>query len=163
MITRRGFLSLVSTGAAAAVVERTLPAAFRVRSLADPEQRIERFVMSFSPELGFQEIVGPGGSVRLVALAQLAFRPDRLILPSDAAGFNIAALQGDPLDDGLALAMPNQFLGEVPAEFFGPSAFGMRMAWAAVSPGEEIILDLVNRSGEEREIRGAALVGLAVR
>jgi hypothetical protein len=163
---RRGFLSLVATGAAALAVEKSLPAMFRqpvsvqgsrLRQLADAPA-LERYMMSFSPELGFQEIVEPGGITRLVCRSQILFRPDRLMFApgTDLHKFSLCQLvMGDTPE-------ADQVVGEVPAEFFAPHHYGagVRGVWDVVRPGEEVVLALRNVSNADAEFRAAAMVGL---
>jgi hypothetical protein len=166
-VTRRGFLSLVGTGAAALAIEKALPAVFRpaavvpgvrVRQLADVPQ-VERYVMSFTPELGFQEIVEPGGITRLLCYPQVLFRPDRLMFDAgtDLGKFSLCQLvMGDSPE-------ADQVVGEVPAEIFSPLNYGVRHVWDVVRPGEQVVLALRNVSNVEAEFRAAAMVGLRAR
>jgi hypothetical protein len=165
-MNRRGFLSLVGTGAAALAIEKALPPMFRppaiagVRQLADAPQ-VERYMMSFAPELGFQEIVEPGAITRLVCYSQVLFRPDRLMFGpgTDLGKFSLCQLAlGDSPE-------ADQVVGEVPAEFFAPTAYGggSMQVWDVVRPGEQIVLALRNVSNVEAEFRAAAMVGLRAR
>jgi hypothetical protein len=164
--TRRGFLSLVGTGAAALAIEKALPQPFRMPlakvsgrlvPAAEEAPILMHYCLPFAPELdGFQEIVEPGGIVRLVARTQLLFRPARLIF---AGGFDLSQwslLQVDAQGE-------NQLAGEIPADIFTPDKFGTRVEMDVTRPGEEIILALRNHSNVEAEFTNAAMVGLAVR
>jgi hypothetical protein len=165
-MNRRGFLSLIGTGAAALAIEKALPAVFKspavpgLRQLADGPQ-LERYALSFAPELGFQEIVEPGGIARLVCMSQVLFRPDRLMFAAgtDLGKFSLLQLAlGDTPES-------DQVIGEVPAEFFSQRAYGQSLAgvWDIVRPGEQIVLALRNVSNVEAEFRAAALLGLRAR
>lgn len=168
-MNRRGFLSLVGTGAAALAIEKALPAPFRVPvarvggqlvPVAEEAPMLTRFVLPFAPELdGFQEIVEPGGIVRLVARAQLVFRPDRLIFAAGTDLSKFELLQVDAQGE-------NQLAGSIPAEFFAPTHYAAQAGAAmfdVTRPGEEIILALRNVTNVEAEFRNAAMVGLALR
>jgi hypothetical protein len=158
--TRRGFLGLAAGAVAEAVAQRIIPArpvpivapapALRVR----PDQiEIARFVMPFAPEIGFVEIVEPGAVVSFVARSQILFRPDRLIFSAcDPRSFELLPFVGS---DG-----EPDMLEPVPLEAFDSRNFGQRLELGAVRPGDEIVLTMRNISKGEREVRGAAMIGL---
>ena len=76
-------------------------------------------------------------SVVLAARPQLAFRPERLVISvSRSAG---AAAIGVFLAD-LKIGQRSQLVSaqELPAEAFGPSAFGVRLALDPATPGIDI-------------------------
>jgi hypothetical protein len=45
-------------------------------------------------------------------------------------------------------------------ELFDPRNYGQRLELGAVRPGDEIVLTMRNVSKGEREVRGAAMIGL---
>lgn len=155
-MNRRGFLSLLVATPAALAVERVLasPAVAPLVESAEPAQ-LRMFVMPFAPELGFQEIVEPGGIVRLVARPQLLFQPRRLMFApgTDLAKFSL--LQVNARGE-------NELAGAIPAEVFEPRGYMAPLEFSRAMPGEEIILALRNDSNVEAEFKAAAMVGLAV-
>ncbi len=168
-MNRRGFLSLVGFGTAALVVERALPEVFRPRgqfrrmiAAGGEPPPLQRFVMSFVPELGgAQEIVPPGGVTSLVARSQILFRPDRLFFPGgvELDDFDLLPLPstGAPYSD----ESDSLLVAPVPLNFFGPTTAGVPMQWGAVHPGDEIVLTLRNITKRDAlSPAAAAMAGL---
>lgn len=170
-MNRRGFLSLVGFGAAAVAIEASIPAPFR-RALAPAVREritetempmVMRYVMAFAGELaGLQEVVAPGGLTRLVCQPQLVFRPDRLIF---APSFELADFDVMPWTDPERPELGSALIQPVPAEAFKPTSWGMQqVAYGVVRPGEQIVLELQNRSNHEALAPASAhMVGTAIR
>jgi hypothetical protein len=163
--TRRGFLSLVSAGVGELVAARVMqalpaPAWGRVGDVFAPQQSqlVQRFVMPFSPELGFQEIVPPGGVTRMMVRSQTVFRPDRLIFASGVDLSKFAFLKLECGDSPEA----DQIVGEVAAELFAPNGYGTRLGLSTMAPGDEIVLAVRNTSKVEAEFGHAAIIGSRV-
>ena len=159
--TRRGFLGLAAGAVAEAVAARIIPArpvptpapALRV---SEGAPHLQRFVMPFSPELGFIEILEPGAVVSFVTRSQMVFRPDRLIFAAcDLESFELLPFLGADGEPDMA--------GPVPLSMFDPRNYGQRLELGVVRPGDEIVLTMRNTSKGEREVRGAAMVGLVAR
>ena len=161
-MNRRGFLGLVGASLASVglakvlpvVAPEVLPAALQARLVDGPG--VMRMMLSFVPELGFTEIVEPGGLVSMVACSQLVFRPDRLLFAAcNLDHFELMPFRG--ADGEFDLLHP------VPANIFDPRAFGQRMNFGIVRPGDEVVLTLRNVSGVDSEVRAAAMQGSALR
>ena len=159
--TRRGFLGLAAGAVAEAVAARVIPArpvpapAPALRVSEGPPQ-LQRMVLNFAPELGFVEILEPGAVASFVCRSQLLFRPDRLIFSAcDLESFELMPFVGA---DG-----EPDMLGPVPLSMFDPRNYGQRLELGVVRPGDEIVLTMRNTSKGEREVRGAAMIGLVAR
>jgi len=122
-------------------------------------ERVEIMPLPFGPDPTHGYVIPPGRIARLAARVLLPYRPERLLVggtPDDLERLELLGVSaaGDPQIDSE--------LGTVPATLFDPARFGGRLEFAAVSPGEEIVLCARNVSDAPAFLR-PAFIGKCVR
>jgi hypothetical protein len=160
-VTRRSFLSLVIGAPVAAALARVdglvLPAepAIVVPEVAEESLAFERAlrgfrVMRYALPFASEGVpTPPGGFARLVARPQLPFRPERLLCSENQFEIFAVAANGEP-----------QLEDSMPSEAFAVEAYGQRLQFQAIGPGQEIVMVARNRGNEARTFM-ATMIGAA--
>jgi hypothetical protein len=154
MINRRSFLGLLAGTAAAAAAA---PLLAKIAPAVEPEQ-VRRLltqlrggmVQQWILPLGQPTLIRPGGVERFEAFSLRLFRPERLMVGGDPSGFDIlnVSASGEPQMDE-----------RIPADYFSPRAYGTRLQFAAVAPGDTIVMAVHNRS-KQPGVFQAAMIGV---
>lgn len=116
----------------------------------NPLTRRRRYLLGFSPT-----VVAASGSVIIPAAPQNLFRAERLVIPSDIA-FDLGI-------QNIVVGTQNQFAQavEVPAAVFSEVAIDTHVVFDTAEVGNQIALDVRNKTGASVEFTAAMLGTLA--
>lgn len=160
-MNRRGFLQLLIAAPFIPVLEKVEPffggrleefvaePGIITTDLVSAYPLIERTVMGILTN----GLIRPGGIERITLQPQRPFHPDRLMVAAISQEFDILHISatGEP-----------QLEDAVPCAIFSEVAYGTRLEFGAIRPGEEIVLAVHNQGKEPQKFQ-AAFIGRTIR